>query len=75
VQRRENGAGADRIDPDAVHSVVQRQTTGRPATAALVVLYWRLLPPAIMARTEAILTILPPPAWRIAGMAALAPKT
>src|SRR5439155_15656728 len=32
----------------------------KPATAALVVSYWRLLPPATMERTEAMLTMLPP---------------
>src|SRR5437660_10366099 len=29
VKRRENGAGADRIDPDAVHSVVHSEATGQ----------------------------------------------
>jgi hypothetical protein len=47
----------------------------KPATAALVVSYCRLPPPATTERTEATLTMAPPLLRRISGTAALAQKT
>jgi hypothetical protein len=47
----------------------------KPATAALVVSYCRLPPPATTERTEATLTMAPPWLRRISGTAALAQKT
>ena len=43
-----------------------------PATAALVVSYCVVLPTLVMERTEATLTMLPPPLWRMIGIAAFA---
>ena len=47
----------------------------KPATAALVVSYCKLPPPATTERTEATLTMAPPLLRRISGTAALAQKT
>jgi hypothetical protein len=62
MKRREHGAGADRIDPDAVRGVVQRQVTGQARHRRFRGIILEVVAPATMARTEAMLAILPPPA-------------
>ena len=44
----------------------------RPATAALVVSYCVVLPTLVTDRTDATLTMLPPPPCRMRGIAAFA---
>jgi hypothetical protein len=57
----------------------RRMVRGEPprqaAIAALMVSYCRLPPPAMTDRTEAVLTMTPPPMRRISGTAALAQET
>jgi len=74
MERREDRAGADGIHPNAVRRVLGGERRVKPATAALVVSYCRLPPPATRERTET-LTMAQPLLRRISGTAALAQKT
>ena len=73
VKPGEDRPGTDGVDADPLGRVLHRQRARQPGDGRLGgVVLERVRPDAVIARIEATLTIAPPPARRISGIAAFA---